>query len=289
MQQAHANGSLASTLSEFAAEIRNAQQSPEAQILISIDQGEELFTNGDPDQVRFCFAILLRELFDRFGDDRLLSVEQWDQKRWVEVAHQALLRKWPLLGGWLDETREYLVGSQQLETELAQWQQAPDTDKETALVSGLKLSHARAWLEDRPQQFGSDLQAFVRASMAHRDRAATQRRRQRRLVLAGLAGLSAAATAAWGWAQWSSLRAYEAQTRQFQSIHLSMLDLDPVQSVVHGLAAMARLHHNPSEALPLTVCGESWHSTMTPGGSPVIKAACNAGAMARGCVTTLAA
>jgi len=58
LQQAHANGSLAATPSEFAAEIRNAQQSPEAEILISIDQGEELFTIGDPDQVRFCFAIL---------------------------------------------------------------------------------------------------------------------------------------------------------------------------------------------------------------------------------------
>jgi hypothetical protein len=101
--------------------------------------------------------------------------------------------------------------------------------------------------------------------------------------------LNGGANAGWGWAQWSNLRAYEAQTRQFQSIHLSMLDLDPVQSLVHGLAAMARLHDNPSEALPLRVCGESWHSTMTPGGPPVMKAACNAGAMARGCVTTMAA
>ena len=57
----------------------------------------------------------------------------------------------------------------------------------------------------------------------------------------------------WGWAQWSNLRAYEAQTSQFQSIHLSMLDLDPLQSLVHGLAAMARLQNNPSEALPLAV------------------------------------
>jgi WD40 repeat protein len=426
LQQAVANGSLTPTLAELAAEIRTTHRTPEAQILISVDQGEELFTIADPDQVRGFLAILsaalscgagyqvvmtlrsdflgnlqaaadlsvplqplslpplpmelipeiikgpakvagllveesflqaamqdassddalpllafaLRELFDRFGDDRvlsladyqalgddhlqlspldnavrqaadevlelcqptpealialrdafvpalvrindqgdytrrparwdqlpplahpllkglvearLLSVEQRDQERWVEVAHEALLRKWPLLRGWLDEAREFLVGSQQLETELAQWQQAPDPDKETALLSGLKLGRAQAWLEERPQQFGSDLQAFVRASMAHRDRAATQRRRQRRLVLAGLAGLSAAATAAWGWAQWSNLRAYEAQTRQFQSIHLSMLDLDPLQSLIHGLAAMARLQDTPSEALPLAV------------------------------------
>jgi len=56
--------------------------------------------------------------------------------------------------------------------------------------------------------------------------------------------------AGWGWARWTNLRAYEAQARQFQSIHLSMLDLDPLQSLVHGLAAMARLHDNHSEALP---------------------------------------
>jgi WD40 repeat protein len=426
LQQAQANGSLAPTLAELAADLRRAHHSPEAQILISVDQGEELFTVGDPDQVRCFFAILsaaltcgagfqvvmtlrsdflgnlqaaadlsvplqpmslpplpmeripeiikgpakvagltveeslvqaamhdassddalpllafaLRELFDRFGNDRvlsladyqslgddhlslspldnavrhaadavlelyqptpealialrdafvpalvrindqddytrrparwdqlpplaqpllmglvearLLSVEQRDQERWVEVAHEALLRKWPLLRGWLDKARDYLVGSQQMETELVQWQQAPDPDKEIALLSGLKLSRAEAWLEERPQQFQADLQSFVLASMAHRDRAASQRRRQRQLVLAGLAALSTAATAAWGWAQWSNQRAYEAQTRQFQSIHLSMLDLDPLQSLVHGLAAMARLQDNPSEALPLAV------------------------------------
>ena len=74
---------------------------------------------------------------------RLLSVEQRDQERWVEVAHEAL-------------------------------------------VSGLKLSRAQALLEERPQQFGSGLQAFVRACIAHCDRAATHRRCQRRLVLASL-------------------------------------------------------------------------------------------------------
>jgi hypothetical protein len=58
LQQAHANGSLVPTLTELAADLRSAHHSPEAQILISVDQGEELFTVSDPDEVRCCFAIL---------------------------------------------------------------------------------------------------------------------------------------------------------------------------------------------------------------------------------------
>ncbi len=426
LRQAQANGSLAPTLADLAADLRSAHQSPDAQILISVDQAEELFTVGDPDQVRWFLSILsaslscgagfqvvmtlrsdflgnlqaaanltiplqamslpplpmeripeiikgpakvagltvqesfvqaamhdassddalpllafaLRELFDRFGDDRvlslacyqalgddqlslspldnavrraadgvlelcqptpeallalrdafvpalvrvndqddyarqaarwdqlpplaqpllkglvdarLLSVQQRDQERWVEVAHEALLRKWPLLRGWLDRAREFLVGRQQLERELVDWQRAPEQDKDAALLTGLKLSRAQAWLEERPQSFHTELQSFVQASLEHRDRTAIRERRQRRLVMASLAVVATAAATAWVHAMWSNHQAYEAQTRQFQSIHLSMLDIDPMQSVIHGLAAMARLRDLPSEALPLAV------------------------------------
>ncbi|MCX5952573.1 MAG: toll/interleukin-1 receptor domain-containing protein [Cyanobacteria bacterium] len=58
LQQAHANCSLVATLTELAADLRSAHHSPEAQILISVDQGEELFTVSDPDEVRCCLAIL---------------------------------------------------------------------------------------------------------------------------------------------------------------------------------------------------------------------------------------
>jgi hypothetical protein len=43
----------------------------------------------------------------------------------VEVAHEALLRKWPLLRGWLDEEREFLIGKDQLEQDLLDWEKAP--------------------------------------------------------------------------------------------------------------------------------------------------------------------
>ena len=196
---------------------------------------------------------LAQPLLMRLVEARLLSVDQRGQERWVEVAHEALLRKWPLLRKWLDEAREFLVGSQQLERELADWQRAQGPDKEAALLSGLKLSRAQAWLEERPQQFAADLRSFVEASIAQRELAARRRRRQRNLVTAGLGLLATAASAAWVFAQWANQQAYKAQTRQFLSVHLSMLETDPLQSLVNGLAAMARLQGSQIEALGLAI------------------------------------
>ena len=194
---------------------------------------------------------LAQPLLMRLVEARLLSVDQRGQERWVEVAHEALLRKWPLLRQWLDEAREFLVGSQQLERELGDWQRAQGLEKEAALLSGLKLSRAQAWLEERPQQFAADLRSFVEASIAQRELAARRRRRQRNLVTAGLGLLAAAASAAWVFAQWANQQAYQAQTRQFLSVHLSMLETDPLQSLVNGLAAMARLEDSSSEVISL--------------------------------------
>ena len=58
----------------------------------------------------------------------------------VEVAHEALLRVWPLLRGWLDVSREVLLGCHQLEQDLALWHAAAPADKPRALLSGLKLT-----------------------------------------------------------------------------------------------------------------------------------------------------
>ena len=49
----------------------------------------------------------------------------------VEVAHEALLRKWPSLRAWLDEAREFLAGKQQLEVDLRDWERATKADNPT--------------------------------------------------------------------------------------------------------------------------------------------------------------
>lgn len=78
-------------------------------------------------------------LLERLVSARLLTVSDRDGERWLEVTHEALLRKWPLLRHWLDEAREMLLGCQQLEADLEPWQQAPPDQKSTHLLSGHKL------------------------------------------------------------------------------------------------------------------------------------------------------
>lgn len=106
-------------------------------------------------------------LLEALVDARLLVRRQGEgQPSTVEVAHEALLRVWPLLRGWLDESREFLLGSQQLEQDLVQWQDASHADKPQALLSGLKLARARAWLADHGEQLSPEMRDFIRGSDA---------------------------------------------------------------------------------------------------------------------------
>jgi WD40 repeat protein len=109
-----------------------------------------------------------RPLLDALVAARLLVRRQGEgQRSTAEVAHEALLRVWPLLRGWLDESREFLLGSQQLEQDLVQWQDASQADKSHALLSGLKLAKARAWLAEHGEQLRPEMRAFIRGSDVH--------------------------------------------------------------------------------------------------------------------------
>lgn len=59
------------------------------------------------------------EILRRFVEARLLVSGKEDNT--LEVAHEALLRKWPLLKGWLDEDREFLLWRQRLHSALSEF------------------------------------------------------------------------------------------------------------------------------------------------------------------------
>jgi hypothetical protein len=99
-----------------------------------------------------------REVLHRFVEARLL-VSGKESGR-IEVAHEALLRVWPLLRGWLEQSREFLLGRQQLEEDLAQWQGRDDPGE---------LGRERAGGRDRfPQP--ADPEGGVEARCAGRKR-----------------------------------------------------------------------------------------------------------------------
>lgn len=123
-------------------------------------------------------------LLERLAQARLLVVRQEEEGRIVEVAHEALLRKWPRLRGWLDEAREFLAGRQQLQADRADWERAGEADKARALLTGLKLTRARGWLAARPTQLSAADRAFVQASIDREDAEAARTARNRKRLLA---------------------------------------------------------------------------------------------------------
>ena len=81
-------------------------------------------------------------LLDKLTNARLL-VKRDGQ---VEVSHEALLRHWGLLNGWLREEHDFLLGKQQLELSLHDWQQLPEAQRDKGLLRGIALERAREWL-----------------------------------------------------------------------------------------------------------------------------------------------
>jgi hypothetical protein len=189
-----------------------------------------------------------RPLLEALVAARLLVRRQGEgQPSTVEVAHEALLRVWPLLRGWLDESRDFLLGSQQLEQDLGQWLAASTADKPRALLSGLKLARGRAWLAERSHQLRPELRDFIRAS-EHRAV------RQRRILLGSAAAAFAVISGAGGLAFLQLQRARAAQAAQFEATHRALITSDPFLSVVYGLAAAKPLldGNKPWEAAQLS-------------------------------------
>jgi hypothetical protein len=189
-----------------------------------------------------------RPLLEALVAARLLVRRQGEgQPSTVEVAHEALLRVWPLLRGWLDESRDFLLGSQQLEQDLGQWLAAATADKPRALLSGLKLARGRAWLAERSHQLRPELRDFIRAS-EHRAV------RQRRILLGSAAAAFAMISGAGGLAFLQLQRARAAQAAQFEATHRALITSDPFLSVVYGLAAAKPLLNGkkPWEAAQLS-------------------------------------
>jgi WD40 repeat protein len=124
-------------------------------------------------------------LLERLAKARLLIVRQDGDARVVEVAHEALLRKWPLLRSWLDAARVFLIGKQQLEQDLRDWDGAAEKDKAGALLTGLKLNRARGWLVEHPTQLTAQERGFIQASIQSVEAEDRRKARTRRLVTLG--------------------------------------------------------------------------------------------------------
>ncbi len=137
-------------------------------------------------------------LLDAFVDRRLLVRKGDGAEATIEVSHEALLRRWTLLVGLLEEDRDALSMLDGVLEAAEEWSQAPAGRREEFLVHrGSRLAEAVA-LRQRGAEWSREvepardyLDAAVAADEAvqERERRSFQRRRALQRALAGLLAL----------------------------------------------------------------------------------------------------
>ena len=121
-------------------------------------------------------------MIDTYGAARLLTFDRDPATRepTVEVAHEALIREWPRLIGWLDDDRQGLRILRHLTNSADAWADRGRDDGE--LYPGVRLDAAEAWTTAARPALNPQESDFLRASLDRRDaEALAERNRIRRL------------------------------------------------------------------------------------------------------------
>ncbi len=129
---------------------------------------------------------VLETVIERYGRYRLLTFDHDPLTRepTVEVAHEALLREWPRLWSWLDESRDDVRLQRSLAALAAEW--VENHRQDGFLLRGSRLDLFAGWAAGTTIALTTDEQVFLQTSVASRQQreAAEQARQQRELQTA---------------------------------------------------------------------------------------------------------
>lgn len=82
----------------------------------------------------------------------------------IDVAHEALIRNWPLLRTWLDENREMLRRQRRLEQAAREWDQAGQPTEADYLLKGSRLLDAEDYLKNYSEELSALAQQYITLS-----------------------------------------------------------------------------------------------------------------------------
>ncbi len=124
----------------------------------------------------------------QFGSFRLLSYDRDPVTRGptVEVAHEALLREWDRLAGWIDAEREYLLVQRRIGATAREW--ADSGGDPGFLLRGGRLDQAERWAQSTDIAPSREESELLDASLELRDSEARTAKRRRRVLIGLLAG-----------------------------------------------------------------------------------------------------
>ncbi|HWH13864.1 MAG TPA: WD40 repeat domain-containing protein, partial [Miltoncostaeaceae bacterium] len=172
--------------------------------------------------------------------ERLLTVgtDEASGARVVEITHEALLRAWPQLRGWLDDERDALRRRLRLLEAAKEWEASGRDDG--LLYGGARLE---TWRESPPGDLSPREADFLAAGVARADRERRARTRRVRATIGGLAAALVVVGAGAGVALWQRGEAQEqrdvALSRQLAVNAETSLDDDPELSLLLAREAFA--------------------------------------------------
>ncbi len=127
----------------------------------------------------------MNSVLDAFSKSRLLTFDRDPATRapTVEIAHEALIRTWERLRGWLAESREDLLVQRRLDAAVAEWTAAGRDP--SFLASGTRLDQFEQWAAATTLALNEEERAYLDASIAERRarQAAEEARKARELAL----------------------------------------------------------------------------------------------------------
>lgn len=273
-------GAIAETAETvFSDQLNSEQQAIARRIFMRLTEFSDEPTTTDTRRRATFNELILRpeeaddthKVLKALADARLITTSEDS----AEVAHEALIREWPTLRGWLEENRDSLRLHRQLTEAAQEW--AESDRAEDALYRGLRLARAGEWaaahesdlnvleadflaaslaeserdLSRREAQRQQELDAAVRLAEAEQRRAEAEARsaaqlRRRSYFLVGALALAGVALLA---AVWLGARARDAavmarqnerlaSSRELAAAAVSNLTIDPERSILLALEAI---------------------------------------------------
>ncbi len=111
-----------------------------------------------------------QNVIERFGKYRLLTFDRDPATRvpTIEVAHEALIRQWGRLRGWIDESREAVRLQRRLTTAADEWFNA--NREPSFLLSGIRLEQFESWSKETDLMLSEREAEYLAASIAEREK-----------------------------------------------------------------------------------------------------------------------
>jgi WD40 repeat protein/energy-coupling factor transporter ATP-binding protein EcfA2 len=121
---------------------------------------------------------VMDEIIDTYAEYRLLSLDNDPGTRapTVEVAHEAILRIWERLRGWLTESRDEIKSQRLLAAMVADWMKAGQ--EPSYLLRGARLEQFSAWQDSTSIVLTPVEKQFLQASIATRDEEYAEERKR---------------------------------------------------------------------------------------------------------------